>query len=291
VELQNEMHSLTEAGARVYALSYDEADALKDFRDAHGITFTLLSDPDSQVIRQFGILNTLIGEEEIPWFGIPFPGSYVIDGDGLITNKFFEHNLAVRAGPQRFLRAVLGEPAERSPAAPQQRERAIAEVFLDGDTLPVSVQRELVARISVPAGRHVYASPAPAGMVGLELELDPNPRLVLRDPIRPVSVPHHLGGSGETFQVHHGVVELRLPITVNGALTSEGPGTDIHLSGWLGWQTCDDEVCDVPERQRFDLRVPTTGSVLPGIRPASAAASREPNAARHFQRLIERRQR
>ena len=31
--------------------SYDEADALKDFRDAHDITYTLLSDPDSKVIR------------------------------------------------------------------------------------------------------------------------------------------------------------------------------------------------------------------------------------------------
>jgi len=283
------MRPLSEAGARVYALSYDEPEALKDFRDAHGITYTLLSDPDSQVIRRFGILNTLIGEEEIPWFGIPFPGSYVIDGEGVITHKFFEHNLAVRAGPERFLRAVRGEPSERTAGATGRHERAVAEVFLDGDSLPVSVQRELVARISVPAGRHVYASPAPSGVVGLALELDQNPRLVVRDPIRPASEPHQLAGTGETFQVHHGTVVLRLPVTVNGALTADGAESEIALSGVLRWQTCDDEVCDVPERHRFELRVPAAGPVLPGIRPTSSAASREPNAARHFQRLIERR--
>lgn len=283
------MQALTEAGARVYALSYDEVDALKDFRDAYGITFTLLSDPDSQVIRQFGILNTLIGEEEVPWFGIPFPGSYVVNSDGRITHKFFEHNLAVRAGPERFLRSILGDPTGPMPAAADQPERAVAQVFLDGDTLPVSVQRELIARISVPEGRHVYASPAPSGVVGLELELDSNPRLVVRDPIRPASAPHRLAGSGESFEVHRGIVQLRLPIAVNGALTADGPGTEITLSGSLRWQTCDDEVCDVPENHRFELRVPTTGAVLPGIRPASAAASREPNAARHFQHLVERR--
>ena len=32
------------AGIAVYALSYDEPDALQDFRDARNITFTLLSD-------------------------------------------------------------------------------------------------------------------------------------------------------------------------------------------------------------------------------------------------------
>jgi len=282
------MQGLTEAGARVYALSYDEVDALRDFRDAYGISFALLSDPDSHVIREFGILNTLIDEEDVAWFGIPFPGSYVINGEGRITHKFFEHNLAVRAGPERFLRSILGDPTGPMRAA-DQPERTVAQVFLEGDSLPVSVQRELIARISVPQGRHVYASPAPMGVVGLELELDANPRLVVRDPIRPASAPHRLAGSGETFEVHRGIVQLRLPVTVNGALTADSSGTEITLSGSLRWQTCDDDVCDVPESQRFELRVPTAGAVLPGINPTSEVALREPNAARHFRHLIERR--
>lgn len=60
-------------GVRVLALSYDEPEALRDFADAYGITYTLLSDPDSRVIREFGILNTLIDEDNHPWFGIHFP--------------------------------------------------------------------------------------------------------------------------------------------------------------------------------------------------------------------------
>ena len=36
------MSEFDAAGAKVYALSYDEEDALRDFRDAHGITFNLL---------------------------------------------------------------------------------------------------------------------------------------------------------------------------------------------------------------------------------------------------------
>ena len=37
----------------------DEADALSDFRDAHGIIYALISSPESDVIRPFGNLNAL----------------------------------------------------------------------------------------------------------------------------------------------------------------------------------------------------------------------------------------
>ena len=40
------------ADVGVYALSYDEADALRDFRDAHGITYTLpVSEPPAVALR------------------------------------------------------------------------------------------------------------------------------------------------------------------------------------------------------------------------------------------------
>ena len=116
------MHALTGAGVRVYTLSYDEPDALKDFVEARGITFTLLSDPDSKVIQQFGILNTLIAEDDHPWFGIPYPGAYVIDAEGLITHKFFDNNLAVRAGPEQLLRAVRGESSHPVPSIEPQTD-------------------------------------------------------------------------------------------------------------------------------------------------------------------------
>jgi len=283
------MRGLTEAGARVYALSYDEPDALKDFRDAHGLTFTLLSDPDSNTIRQFEILNTLIAEDDHPWFGIPYPGTYVLGADGVITHKFFENNLAVRAGPEQLLRAVLGETIDTRPRMPGNGCDVIAQVFLEGDVLAVSVQRDLVARVTVPAGRHIYASPAPHGAVALNLELDPNPKLVLRDVVRPTGTPHTLGSTGETFKVHHNAIELRLPITINGALTVEGAARELTVSGTLRWQTCDDEVCDIPVSQRFELRLPVIGPVLPEIRNRSDDATREPNAAQHFQRMIDRR--
>ncbi len=274
------------AGIAVYALSYDEADALRDFRDAHGITYNLLSDPDSEVIRSFGILNTLIDENDHPWYGIPYPGTYVLDSDGLITHKFFDNNLAVRAGPEQMLKAALGKPIQQLPGQPEtETKEVIINVAFDGPALAPTVQRDLVVQFNVPTGRHVYANPAPEGSVGVDIVLDENDCLVQRPIVRPTSDPHELAGTGEQFQVHHDVFELRLPLTVNNA--SRGK-EELTVSGTVLWQSCDDEVCDIPSSQRFEL------TVRLGKSPAVALGSKEgaalePNAMAHFQKMSERR--
>ena len=276
-------------GAEVYALSYDEPDALLDFQRAHNITYHLLSDPDSQVIREFGILNTLIAEDDHPWFGIPYPGTYVVDSAGVITHKFFENNLAVRAGPEQMLRALRGEnvtsptPTTASDGDTEAQEQVQVEVSLEGEYLSPTVQRDLVIRCHVPAGRHMYAAPAPAGMQAVTVTLDDQPGLVQRGLLRPASETHQLHGTDEQFQVHHGMVELRLPLTVSAT-----PET-LTLAGQVRWQCCDDEVCDVPQSHRFALSVPVQPSP-PVALGSKAGAALEPNAMAHFQKMTTRRQ-
>lgn len=183
------MNNFDAAKIAVYALSYDEADALRDFRDAHGISYTLLSDPESEVIKSFGILNTLIDKDDHPWYGIPYPGSYVVNADGKITHKFFDNNLAVRAGPEQLLHAALGRSslAGATSIAGSVEESAEVEVSvqLEGSSLTPTVLKYLVAQFRVPAGRHVYASPAPAGSIAVDMILDGNDHLVQRPIIRP----------------------------------------------------------------------------------------------------------
>ena len=241
------MKQFENAGVAVYALSYDESDALRDFRDAHQISYCLLSDPQSEVIRSFGILNTLIDENDHPWFGIPYPGTFVLDAEGRITHKFFDSNLAVRAGSDQLLRAIRGE----SPASPLDTEIDGGElsirVYLDGESLTPTVQRDLVVAFKVPAGRHVYAEPAPLGSVAVNVTLDKNSIIVARELRRPAAVRHVLKGTEEEFDVHHTEFELRLPLTINNASAGE-----TSLAGEIRWQSCDDEVCDIPGKQRFE---------------------------------------
>lgn len=290
MQLQEKMSAFDALGISVLAISYDEPDALKDFQDAYGITYTLLSDPDSKVIRDYGILNTLIAEDDHPWFGIPFPGTYVTDSQGTITHKFFENNLVLRVGPEELLRAVDGDALSEYMGNPvSDTTDAEPKVFLEGEHLAVGVLQHLVCQINVSQGRHLYADPAPQGMIPFTLTLDAQSKLVIRELIRPASEAHTMAGTGEVIQVNHGRVELRLPITANAAITSTTEPTMLDLSGEVSWQTCDEDVCDVPRRSRFAFNVPIEGAVVPEFmtKPGNPKV-RAMDGMNHFKKMSSR---
>jgi peroxiredoxin len=94
-------------------ISYDTEQILADFAEQQGITFTMLSDPDSATIKRFGILNTVADDSLGPnaedpdvvedfamyvsvtqpserFRGIAYPGTFMLDPDGRVTSRFFE---------------------------------------------------------------------------------------------------------------------------------------------------------------------------------------------------------
>ena len=82
-------------GLGLAAISYDSTAILKAFAERQHIGFELLSDPDSSVIRRYGILNETV-ERDSPFFGIPHPGTYVLDARGVVIAKYFEEDFRVR---------------------------------------------------------------------------------------------------------------------------------------------------------------------------------------------------
>ena len=60
MELQGRLDQLKRQGLGLVAVSYDPVPILADFTARRGITFPLLSDQGSAVIKQYGILNTTV---------------------------------------------------------------------------------------------------------------------------------------------------------------------------------------------------------------------------------------
>jgi hypothetical protein len=191
-----------------------------------------------------------------------------------------------------LLRAAQGGAIEQSKIDREPPAETMWDVYLDGDRLAVSVLKDLVARIEVPAGRHLYADPAPVGNVPVALVLDEDARIVTREAVKPESESLTLGGTGEVIEVYEGVVELRLPITVNADLgVVDTESHEITLAGELHWQTCDDQVCDLPRRERFELTVPLASVVVSELRSsADGVLVRSMNGLKHFERMTQRRQ-
>jgi peroxiredoxin len=70
----------------VIGVSYDDTKVLKTFSDRMKITFPLLSDPGSKTIEDYHILNPAArGKAE----GVPYPGTFLLDREGVIRAKLF----------------------------------------------------------------------------------------------------------------------------------------------------------------------------------------------------------
>ena len=58
MELQQYLGQFRKQGLGIFSISYDSVAILADFAERKNITFPLLADPQSEVIRAFGVLRT-----------------------------------------------------------------------------------------------------------------------------------------------------------------------------------------------------------------------------------------
>jgi peroxiredoxin Q/BCP len=84
--LQRDLKSIEDAGVQVVGISNDSPAVLKRFSDKAKIRFPLLSDPGSKAIDAYHIRNeSAKGKAE----GVPNPGTFVLDREGVIRAKLF----------------------------------------------------------------------------------------------------------------------------------------------------------------------------------------------------------
>ena len=80
-----------EMGLTVVAMTYDSVEMLKTVEEDQGIEFTLLHDEAVTHVNALGIRN-IDYEPAHRAYGIPYPGIFLIDPDGVIQAKFAEED-------------------------------------------------------------------------------------------------------------------------------------------------------------------------------------------------------
>jgi len=93
---------LERAHLRIVGVSPQDADSHRRFADKHGLKFTLLSDPNKKVIRQYGLDGPL-------GFGVR-RGTYLIGADGVIRDSVLA-DLRI-AAHERFVEHALASGAK-----------------------------------------------------------------------------------------------------------------------------------------------------------------------------------
>ncbi len=82
-------------GFNVTTMTYDPVATLKEAEEEYEITFPMLYDENSAFINALGILNTQY-EPGHRAYGIPYPGIFVVDAQGIIRAKLAEEDYRER---------------------------------------------------------------------------------------------------------------------------------------------------------------------------------------------------
>lgn len=275
VQLQATLQKVRDEGYEVFAISNDTVDRLREFSDRHGIEFSLLSDEDSAVIQAFGILNTLIkpGEgKHMRWYGIPYPGTYVTDADGVVIDKDFHQHHARRLSGQALLHRVLGtvpDQAAEAPSATFEGDEVGLTAYLADPVLSLEVITSLVCRLRVAPGLHIYAAGAPKAFTPVSLSLS-GEGVRFGEPIWPNPGMLRMADLNVSVPVYEQDVTVTVPITATSEIMRLGHGLDresVEIIVTCRYQACDDAACGIPTAIETKLVLPLQTLVEPeGVR-------------------------
>jgi len=219
----------------------------------------LLSDTDSAVIRQFGILNDQVTRNDALLYGIPYPGVYVTDEDGTVVAKFFHDSYKKRDSAELYIDAALGR-LTLDDSAPQARgsdEDIRLTVAIHGGrgTIRQGVIRNLVVRFELPDGLHIYGPPVPEGMIATDVQIKGPEGFRVMPPELPPTEKLILPDIAE-LNVWHGTVDFIYPCYATGELVSECRPLDVQsvdIDVTVRYQACTDSECLLPKTETFSL--------------------------------------
>jgi len=236
-------------GLGVVAISYDSRDILKHFSDRMGITYPLLSDSDTKIIRSFDILNTNIPEGHL-FHGIPFPGTYIVDPNGKVLSKYFEEWHRQRFTADSILVKEFGLEGARKTEV--QTDHLKIKAFTSQNTVRPGNRISIVLDIDLPENIHIYAEGA-EGYRAVSLNINENPALKTHDPEYPEAKIKYLKVIEERVPIYEHEVRISRDVTLSPGYRA----SNLVISGILDYQACDETFCYLPVEVpiKFELEI------------------------------------
>ena len=241
MELERSKELLKSKGYGVAAISYDSVEILANFSTRRNITIPLLSDPESKIIKSFGILNDKVPPGALA--GIPIPGTFIADESGRIKERYFEEDYRERytvAGilKERIDSGVADLPRLRlnwSASATQVRGGQHIMLTLDG---------------TLPPGMHVYAPGVSQEYRPVKWTMNESTAWKFGQPSFPMAKKMSLAGDPELVPVYEGKFSITRELVLGREqdlkprVSADG---DFTVEGAFQFQACDDRMCFPPQ--------------------------------------------
>lgn len=246
-ELETRVAELKKNGLGLAAISYDPVPVLADFTTRRRITFPLLSDSGSVLIKRYGILNTTVLESNQQAYGIPFPGTFMLNSQGVVTSRFFEQAYQERSSVGSLL-ARLGNNID-VPATKISSPQIDITSFATDQTVAPGTHFSLVLDIKPAARVHVYA-PGVTGYKPIAFVIQPKPGLLVGAAQYPKAEDYFFKPLNEHVPVFQQPFRIVQDVTIDASAPGQAALKDtsvLTISGTLSYQACDDKLCFTPQ--------------------------------------------
>jgi hypothetical protein len=254
VELQGRLDDIRRQGLGLVAITYDPPETLKRFADTRGITFPLLSDPGSVLIRRYGLFNDTV-DPQTRAYGIPHPGTFILNPRGVVTARFFEDAYQERYTAATIL-ATMGVSPPGTPVTARTVHLGLSATISDTVAAP-GHRLSIVAEVTPRPTMHLYA-PGKHDYQVVQLTIDSQPWLRAHDTVYPASEIYHFKPLDERVEVYSKPFRLQRDVTLLATPEMQkrlGSMPSASITGALEYQACNDTVCFNPTRVPFSFTV------------------------------------
>ena len=260
MELQSRYEDLQDRGLGLAVVTYDPTTTLSQFAAARGIAFPLLSDEGSATIRQYGLLNEEMDPARAPeerraqmqrLYGIPYPGTFMLDPAGRVTARFFESAYQERSTVSSIaVRLGDAAPGAARSATRVETDHLEALAWATDDVAAPGNRLSLVVDVTPKLDMHVYAPGDHAYRV-IRLRTTAPDFLRGHEVTYPQSGMYRFEPLDETVPVYEEpfrlVQDVTIPMRQDIAELASEPGATVRVEAVLEYQACDHEVCYLPQ--------------------------------------------
>jgi len=257
----------------------------------------MLSDVDSRVINQFGILNRFAAADGAFMAGIPYPGAYVTDEQGMVIAKYFFASHQKRESPELLIDAAIGRisvaPEATTVSAGNDDLRMSAYVHGGNGTLRFGMRRQVDLRLEIAEGLYVGGPRGSAKLIDAQVSVTSASRIVIEQVTYPDTQSIKL--QGHSMSVWSGVVAIVAPIFINNEIGDHRNPIDeksVTVEIDVSLQAISKDTVREPYVQRLKLVVPIDDLDLPNIASLGwHGRTVDFDSTEHMKRLVARKTR
>ena len=258
MELQSRYRDIQKQGLGLVAVSYDPVDTLKKFADSRGITFPMVSDPGSAIIKRYGLLNDTV-DPKSRMNGIPHPGTFMLDSKGVVTARYFEDAYQERSTVGSILirqGSASGSASGSAGATSETMHLKISASVSDTQAAP-GKRVSLAFAVAPKKNMHVYA-PGKHSYQVIAVSVDPQPWLKAQPTVYPPSQIHDFKPLNEKVEVYSKPFMLVSDVTILATGDAQkllATMPTVTISGHVEYQACDEKLCYAPAKVPFSFTI------------------------------------